>query len=93
MTGRRTWRESLTEYRHIDDLQHELATMLGIVDDRLGMNDVKALYWTANPVGDALAKFLFALASAGVLEAHPEDETMLRFHPSFRGWWEDKKAR
>jgi hypothetical protein len=80
-----TWRESLSEYTDIDLLQHDLARMLGIVTSDVEVNDVKALYWTKNPIGDALAAFVLALGRAGVLEQHPEDQTLLRWNPNFRG--------
>lgn len=59
--------------------------MLGIVGADLKMNDVKALYWCKSPIGDALADLLFALARAGVLEEHPDDQTLLRTRTSADG--------
>jgi hypothetical protein len=86
-----TWRRSLTDWKDLDVLQHELAVMLGIVQPELTLSDVKSLYWTVNPLGDALSRFLFQLVAAGVLEQHPEDDTLLRWNPAFRGFWENKR--
>jgi hypothetical protein len=79
-------RQSLTDWTDIDVIQHQLATALGIVGAQESLNDCKALYWTANLVGDALAAFVSSLARAGVLEAQPEDETVLRWNPAYPGF-------
>jgi hypothetical protein len=86
-------RESLADWTDIDVIQHQLATAIGVVEAHQSLNDVKALYWTKNPVGDALASFVFALAQAGVLEAQPDDETVLRWNPAYQGFVPNKKPQ
>ena len=69
----------MTEWEDIDVIQHEIAVRLGIFEPGSAMRDHKAVYWSKNPLGDALAAVVDALVSGGVLERHPGDDTALRW--------------
>ena len=93
MSDTPTFRQATAELTDIDMIQHDIAQRLGIVAADVSMADVKGLYWTANPIGDALAKFVFALVQAGVLEASAHDETVMRWNPAFDGWKPRRPAK
>jgi hypothetical protein len=49
---------------------------LGIFDESVTFTQVKGVFWTGNPLGNALHEVLLQLVAAGVLERReePEDE-------------------
>jgi hypothetical protein len=45
----------------------------------------KDVIWSANPLGDAMANFIIALAEAGVLERRDEPGPEYRWNPNYKG--------
>lgn len=76
-----TFREKLQDWTDWDGAQFALAVALGIMED--GPNSFqtkyKHVFWTANPLGDNLHKFLCALVELGILEQRSEPDDQFRW--------------
>ena len=48
-------------------------------------NGVKGVIWSANPLGDAIAYFIIALAEEGCLERREEPDIGYRWNPNYVG--------
>jgi hypothetical protein len=79
-----TLKEFLREWRDQDYIEFHLAILLGILDSDVSFLKAKHLFWTANPVGDALGDVIVRLVKAGVLEEDPSDYTRFRWNRSFK---------
>jgi hypothetical protein len=88
-----TLRQALADWTDVDVAQHALAQCLGLMASDLPPlgRATRHVYWTENPVGRALHDMLEALRGASVLEAHPDDPTVLRWNAAFRGSWESER--
>ena len=84
-----TLKESLVEWTDIDWAGFQLAICLGLMppDDNLFRTKAKHVFWTNNPVGDALYQMMRELAGVGILE-YDEEEMRYRWNPVFKGSWE-----
>jgi len=58
-----------------DLARHNLAKILGLVPEETSMNDYKYLYWTDNPIGNAL------WVAAEWLEYRSEPDHQFRWNP------------
>lgn len=86
-------RDALLEWTDCDVAAHELALALGLMDESVEFaTDAKHVYWSANPVGEALHEALEAFAKAGFLEYRDEPDIQFRWRPNFRGSWEKDQS-
>jgi hypothetical protein len=81
-----TLRERLADWQDIDVAAYELGATLGVFPendpDFENFRDRKAIFWAANPLGDALYAMLRSLVEIGVLE-HNENAMSYRWNPSY----------
>jgi hypothetical protein len=82
-------KESLAEWTDLDWAAFQLAACLGLMppDSDLFRTKAKHIFWTNNPVGNALYRMLRELAGVGILE-HDQEEMRYRWSQAFRGSWE-----
>ena len=73
----------LSDWADLELAAHALAQCLGVVAETTAYGAIKGIYWSVNPVSDALYAALRALVKAGILEESPEDDTIVRWNPSF----------
>jgi hypothetical protein len=73
------FREQLADWTDVDAAQHLLAQCLGIFPLDASMIEKKSVYWSDNPLGDALYRILEALVSAGVIEKRDEPDLQYRW--------------
>ncbi|TYC24310.1 hypothetical protein [Micromonospora sp. MP36] len=64
----------------VDYAQFYLGRAIGLFADRSFLQ-AKSVFWTENPLGDALYQMLRALVMAGVLECRDEPELQFRWKP------------
>ncbi|MEV7122316.1 hypothetical protein [Kitasatospora griseola] len=78
-------REGLDDWTDWDGAAFELGRALGLFAEPVTFTHVKWVFWTDNPLGNALHEMLLQLVAAGVLERRdePDDE---QFRWSGRGW-------
>ena len=50
--------------------------------------EAKHVYWSNNPIGNALYDILMKLVEIGVLEHRDEPTDQVRWNSRFRGTWE-----
>ena len=92
----KTLKESLKDWQDMDFACCLLAEHLGVVEEDVpagsynSFRSNKALYWSANPVGDKLYEFLFDMVDMGILEIDEEREKF-RWNPAFNSWEEVEK--
>lgn len=72
--------EELAEWTDWDGAAFVVGRSLGIFDASVTFTKVKAVFWTDNPLGNALHEVLLQLVAAGVLERREEpDEQFMWF--------------
>jgi hypothetical protein len=71
------------EWLDFDAAAFRLGCVLGIFDSDSRMTDHKRVFWSANPLGEALQEVLLALVTAGVLEMR-EGEMQFRWRGELR---------
>lgn len=77
-----TLREKLREWTDWDGTAFTLAVVLGIMEDgQESWLKNKGVFWSANPLGDALVKVLNELVGAGLLEHRSEPDSQYRWKP------------
>jgi len=85
-------KKKLAQWHDWDGAAYELGIALGIFDAEKHpfQTKTKHVFWTNNPVGNALHDCLNRLVSAGVLERQEPDsgDIQFRWNPSFEGSWE-----
>ncbi|MDG4824389.1 hypothetical protein O7635_21265 [Asanoa sp. WMMD1127] len=69
--------DALADWTDIDGAQYQLGRVVGLFADQ-SFGDVKWVFWTDNPLGQALHDMLFNLTQAGVLD-HRDDDGELQF--------------
>jgi hypothetical protein len=74
-----TLAQSLTSWTDTDVAQHALGRAIGLFDRESEMRDHKAVFWSANRLGDGLRAALMALVDAGVLEHRTEPDDQFRW--------------
>lgn len=74
------------DWSDFDEAAYELGLAIGVFDPVLHahMRSCKHVFWSANPLGDALHRTLLELASAGVLEHRDEPDLQFRWNRAFR---------
>jgi hypothetical protein len=79
-----TLSEALSDWADIDVAAHSLACCLGIFP--FGAIDPfpKWVYWTSNPLGDALVRTLDEYVVLGVLEKRDEPDLQYRWCGTYR---------
>ncbi|WP_418960743.1 hypothetical protein [Streptomyces tritici] len=82
--------EKLAQWEDWDGAAFEVGRALGIFDEEDSFTSVKRVFWTNNPLGNALHEVLHQLTAAGVLEL--QDEPDMQFRWSASGAAEAKKA-
>lgn len=68
-----TLRDRLADWTDFDGAAYELGVVLGLFPKEFGVDGdlwhgTKGIFWSANPLGDALSEVLESLCRAGVLE-------------------------
>lgn len=75
-----TLREKLQDWTDWDVAGFALAVSLGIMEDgQESWLKNKSVFWSANPLGDNLHKFLCTLTELGILEQHGEPDDQVRW--------------
>lgn len=83
----RTLRDDLQEWTDRDIAAYSLGLHLGLWGAEVPFQtDLKHVFWTSNPVGNALFQMLAAMIKAGILEQDDEEERV-RWRVEFRGTW------
>jgi hypothetical protein len=72
-------RDSLKDWTDIDGAQFELARRLGLINEEASFQDTKHLWWTDNPVGNAMADLLEEMEDAGLVECRHEPDHQYRW--------------
>ncbi len=74
----RTLAEALHDWTDWDIAEHELACVLGIVDEEKGSFglEFKWIYWSNNRTGNTLGDILTSLMELGFLEYDKEEEKL-----------------
>jgi hypothetical protein len=67
-------RYRLSEWSDADVAEFHLAQVLGLFPDAPFMSAVKYVFWSSNPLGDALDDVLQRLVDVGVLEFRDDDD-------------------
>ncbi|MFJ4336590.1 hypothetical protein [Streptomyces sp. NPDC088915] len=71
--------EGLAEWNDWDGAAFEVGRSLGIFSEAEKFTQVKRVFWTDNPLGNALHEVLLQLAAAGVLERREEPDEQFRW--------------
>ncbi len=87
MRCRMNFRDELKDWNDFDGAAYVLARALGIMDETVVFQtDAKHVFWSNNPLGNALNEMLEQLVVAGVLEKR--DDHQYRWDKSFKGSWQ-----
>ena len=86
MNGKLT--TNLMEWTDWDIAAYYVAQSLGIVSETEKFANVKFVFWTDNPLGNALHEILKSLVSCEILELQEEPDTQYRWNKRFKGDWE-----
>lgn len=87
-----TLRDRLSDWRDWDFAAFLLAQSIGLMSSEVRFHlEAKHVFWTNNPVGDALETMLGELVKTGVLENRDEPDDQYRWNPAFAGSWESLK--
>lgn len=90
----RRLKDRLAEWTDFDSAAYELGVLLGLWPEWVDLKGpcpwggTKHIFWTANPLGEALHDALKCLVKAGVLEFN-EEETRFRWNAAF-DWRNDE---
>ncbi|MFJ8113919.1 hypothetical protein [Streptomyces sp. NPDC096132] len=71
--------ERLAEWMDWDGAAFLVGSCLGIFAESESFTRVKAVFWTDNPLGNALHEVLLQLVAAGVLERREEPDEQFRW--------------
>ena len=86
-----TLKEALTDWTDWDGAAFELACALGLIKNEPFMfqTHAKHVFWSNNPLGNALHEALQKLVGLGILEEREEPDNQFRWNPHFKGSWEE----
>ncbi|MGW4895891.1 hypothetical protein ACWEQL_27095 [Kitasatospora sp. NPDC004240] len=70
----------LADWTDWDGAAFHVGRALGVFPESETFPHVKSVFWTANPLGDALHDILLCLAAAGVLERRDEPDEQFRWN-------------
>lgn len=74
ISGSSDFARRLSSWTDRDAAAFELAVVLGLIPKGWSFQlEAKHLFWSANPLGDALYSFLESLTKAGILEQDEDD--------------------
>jgi hypothetical protein len=77
-------KDQLADWTDFDFAAFYLSQHLGLLSPEIEkMAGAKWVFWSANPIGDALGRILEELTELGVLEYDPE-ELRFRWNPEFK---------
>lgn len=84
----RTLKDRLVEWTDCDVASFELAVCLGLMPDSYDLfrTGAKHIFWTDNPVGNALYMMLMELVRIRVL-LMSDDKLSFRWNQEFKGDW------
>ena len=83
-----TLKERLADWTDWDGAQYELAICLGLMASNTSFaTRAKHVFWSNNPVGNALHAMLDELVSIQALEVN--GDMQYRWNTAFKGSWED----
>lgn len=71
--------KGLDDWNYWDGAAYEVGRSLGIFGESETFLQVKGVFWTDNPMGNALHEILLQLVSAGVLERREEPDEQFRW--------------
>lgn len=77
-------REDLADWTDIDVAAHHLARHLGVLPVESMMRDFKWVYWSVNPLGDALVRTLDQYVALGVIEKRLEPDFQYRWSAGYK---------
>jgi hypothetical protein len=84
-----TLKEQLPDWTDVEEAAYRLARCLGVMGPEIAqMSDAKSIFWSKNEVGDALYRMLTDLVAIGALLEHEQDNSLVKWNPSFKGRWE-----
>ena len=86
--GQPSLREALTDWTDWDGAMHSLGICLGLFPQEDNFGNTKHVFWSSNPVGEALFRMLDELVGVGILERRDEPDIQYRWNPAFKGSWE-----
>ena len=80
----------LAEWTDFDGAEHALAVCLGLMpaDWNWVLRNAKWVFWSDNPMGNALHQVLETLVEARVLEKNGDDQ--YRYNRQFNAPWDEK---
>jgi hypothetical protein len=73
--------EQLAGWTDVDWAQYELGRAIGLFAD-VSIQQAKSVFWTDNPLGNALWEALHSLVRGGVLEYRDEPDHQFRWSPT-----------
>ena len=74
-------KDDLADFTDVDVAEFALGRTLGIFPPETSMRDYKAVFWTNNPLGNALFAILEQLREAGILLRIDEPDLQYRWNP------------
>ncbi|HKE55113.1 MAG TPA: hypothetical protein VKB46_00370 [Pyrinomonadaceae bacterium] len=81
-----SFKDSASDWTDSDVAAFFLARSIGLMKEVDFPAKVKHVFWTNNPVGNALHQMLMELVAAGVLEYREEPDYQFRWNPKFVGY-------
>ena len=84
-----TLKEAIPDWTDVDVAEFHLACCLGLMGPDFPVR-AKHVFWSNNPVGSMLHEIVKRLIEQGILEAHPDDDMIVRWNKAFVGSWEHK---
>lgn len=72
-------KHSLYDWTDIDVAQYRLGVVLGIFESHVSFLEVKGVFWTDNPIGNALFRILEILTETDILEKRDEPDYQYRW--------------
>jgi hypothetical protein len=71
--------DELRDWTDWDGAAYCVGKALGLFPETTDMREVKAVFWSENPLGDALHAVLLSLVAADVLERREEPDEQFRW--------------
>jgi hypothetical protein len=89
-----TLKELLADWMDFDGASHAVGECLGFWSEMGAPHDqdhwrgTKHIFWSRNPLGEALSGFLLGLVEETMLEIS-EDGLKFRWNPNYKGDWDE----
>jgi predicted enzyme related to lactoylglutathione lyase len=84
-----TLRETLSDWVDVDNAGCAMGVCIGLIPPSEGWARHKHVFWSNNPIGNMLYKWIDDLVAAGVLEKRDEPDIQYRWNKNFIGSWEE----